>query len=168
MTLLKPTLSRRTVLTGVSLFGLAACAVEHTASGDGAAAENVTVPKTPLEIANETVVNEFCEAWKYGETKKLTPFFADDIVYQVVENVPLINGKAEFHEKVQPFLDNFKTIWWETLRSSAMGRLVLNDRIDYYKDPIKGKEQVFKVTGIFRVENGKIKDWRDWSIPAGV
>lgn len=162
MTIFSALPSRRNVLAGVPVLGLTACASEGKSSVRQTSAK---IQPTPLERANEKVVNDFCEDWKYGDAERLTSYFTDDIIYQVVEGVPLINGKAEFIEKVQPFLDNFKDIRWEILRSSPMGRLVLNDRIDYYEDPIKGDSQIFKVTGIFQVEDGLIKDWRDWSIP---
>jgi len=160
------TLSRRNMILGASLLGLSACATSETSGSQPLATPNNSAQNSPLEAANETLVNDFCRDWSLGDTSKLVPYFSEDIVYQIVEGTPLVNGKQEFIERVQPFLDNFKSIRWETLRSSAMGRIVLNDRIDYYEDPVKGEPQIFKVIGVFRVEENKIVEWRDWSVPA--
>ena len=49
----------------------------------------------------------------------------------------------------------------ETLKQSATGNLVLNERLDYF-DPPAGKAFALPVAGAFEVNGGKITAWRDY------
>ena len=62
------------------------------------------------------------------------------------------------------FMANMKEINWEILRSTAMGDIVMNERIDHF---IRGEDSAvpnnhFDVVGIFVVRQGKIQYWKDY------
>ena len=46
------------------------------------------------------------------------------------------------------------------LHQAEAGNLVMNERIDYLT--IGGKTVALPVAGVFEIENGKIKAWRDY------
>jgi limonene-1,2-epoxide hydrolase len=152
--------SRRQVLAGASALGATAiggCQMESTKEPD----------RSELEIANEALVTNFCMDWSLRDIDALTPYLADDLVYQITPSQPLITSLAQFTKQMGPFLKNMESIEWEILRSYVVGPLVLNDRIDHFNAPADSKMRSmhFQIAGHFFVEDGKIKIWKDWPIP---
>ncbi len=155
-------LNRRNLLLGAGAVSLAACANTEVTPVTPVLGKSAN---TKLELANEKLVDDFCTDWSTGDVEILGKYLSDDVAYQIVEHAPMVNSLVEFKERVQPFLNNFNSIRWETLRSSVMGPVVMNDRIDYYEEPVKGESMIFYVVGTFVVQDNKIIDWRDWSTP---
>lgn len=149
------TMSRRAVLAAA-----AAAGVPVVAGGE-------QVEKRELEIANETLVNNFCRDWSLRDVEALAPYLADDLLYQITPAQPLITSLAQFKQQMGPFMARMASIQWDVLRSYVVGPLVLNERIDYFNAPEGGKapSMRFHVAGHFLVEEGRIKIWKDWPIP---
>ena len=118
-----------------------------------------------LEKHNEEIVNRFCADWSKRDAGALTGYFTDDIVYQITVGMPLVEGKAQFVAQLDPFMKRFAKIDWQTLRSQAMGDLVLNERIDYFIAEESGKSVTYHVCGVFVLKDGLIRDWRDYPFP---
>jgi len=116
-----------------------------------------------VEKANEKIVNEFCAAWATMDTEKIGEHMADDCVFRMLENRPITEGKEAILGGTKTFLANAKSAEFEVLRSHAMGNIVINDRIDRFDTG--GNKMVFHIVGIFYVADGKIKEWRDYSMP---
>jgi limonene-1,2-epoxide hydrolase len=150
--------SRRTAIAGAG--ALAGCASMGTA-------EEKQV-KTELEIANETLVNNFCLDWAKQDIDLLAEYFADDMVYQMFEGQPDITSKEEFKQKLGPFIKNLSSVEWIINRSYVIGELVINDRIDHFNAENEEKSMHFAIQGFFLVRDGKIKIWRDYSLPGGI
>lgn len=117
-----------------------------------------------VEAANEKLVNDFCAAWGRMDLETIGAAIADNLVFQLIDDFPLVEGKEAFLTQAKAFLDPVERAEFEMLRSSAMGKLVINERIDHFwhKD---GKEQHFHVTGQFVVRDGKICVWKDYWWP---
>lgn len=124
-------------------------------------------PKTELEIANETLVNNFCRDWSLRDAEALRPYLAEDLLYQIAPGQPLIESRADFEKRMGGWLKSLESVRWDILRSYVIGPVVLNERIDYFNAPEGSKmpSMRFHIVGHFFVEDGVIKVWKDWPIP---
>ncbi len=127
-----------------------------------ASAESATGP-SEIEKANEKVVNDFCAAFDTLDQEKLLSFFADDIVFRMLDNTPFIEGIDALREGFAAFLAPAKSAHFEMIRSQVLGNIVLNERIDHFD--MGERKSAFHVTGVFLVKNGKIVEWRDYMVP---
>lgn len=124
--------------------------------------------QTPLERQNEALVNAFCAEWATRDVEKLLAYLSDDVTYQMFEGRPDIVGHAAFRKELGGFLKNLREVRWDILRSHAIGPIVLNERIDYFISDNEKRNMTFQVAGYFLVRDGKIHEWRDFSIPGGI
>jgi limonene-1,2-epoxide hydrolase len=111
------------------------------------------------EAANEEVVRKFCEAFSRRDVAELVEFFADDGVYH---NIPLApaHGKDAIRTTLETFVPNSPEIEFVMLNVAASGSVVFTERVD--KMTFGGKNVALPVAGVFEVEGGKIKAWRDY------
>jgi len=124
--------------------------------------------KSALEIENERLVTQFCLDWEKRDAALLAEYLADDVVYQMFEGNPDIVGKEAFINTLDAFLKSMKEVEWEILRTYSVGELVINDRIDHFVGKDESKSMHFAIAGWFLVRDGKIKLWRDYSLPGGI
>ncbi len=157
---------RRDILLGGAALGLTTIGMT-ACGGRTMSKEDETPVKTELEIANETLVTNFCRDWSLRDIDALTPYLADDLFYQITPGQPLITSLEQFKKQMGPFLTNLESVEWIILRSHVIGPLVLNERIDHFNAPSGGKmpSMHFQIVGHFVVEDGKIKIWKDWPMP---
>ena len=118
-----------------------------------------------LEQENERIVTQFCLDWAKQDIDLLVDYLADDIVYQMFEGRPDIIGKDAFRKELGNFIKNMKEIKWEILRSHAIGELVINDWVDHFIGAPEKQSFHLPIEGFFLVRDGKIKVWKDWSMP---
>ncbi len=156
-------ISRRTVLAAAG--GLAACSTVSTGGNDSVSEASV---KSELEIENERIVTQFCLDWSTRDVNLLADYLADDIVYQMFERRPDIIGRDAFVKELGGFLQNLKEVEWEILRTYSIGELVINDRIDHFIGEDEKRSMHFSIAGYFLVRDGKIKIWKDYSLPGGI
>ncbi len=119
-----------------------------------------------VEQANEKVVNEFCATWETMDIDKIMGFLDDKIVFRMIDNMPFIEGKPAMIDAIGQFLATRKSARFEMLRSTGIGNIVINERIDHFGKE-EGPEDAFHITGVFLVKNGKIVEWRDYMMPTG-
>ncbi len=119
-----------------------------------------------VEQANEKVVNEFCATWETMDIDKIMGFLDDKIVFRMIDNMPFVEGKQAMLDAIGPFLAPRTSARFEMLRSTAIGNIVINERIDHFGKE-EGPEDAFHITGVFLVKNGKIVEWRDYMMPTG-
>jgi limonene-1,2-epoxide hydrolase len=117
-----------------------------------------------MEKANLKVVNDFCEAWSTMDAEKLGAFLAENVIYRINEKTPPTNGRATVVARCKGFLAMAKAARFEVLRSSVIGNVVIDERIDHFQMSPE-KETAFHVTGVFFLVNGKIAEWTDYSTP---
>ena len=127
-----------------------------------------TQAKSELEIENERIVTQFCLDWATKDVNLLADYLAEDVVYQMFEGRPDIIGREAFIKVLGGFLDNLKEVEWEILRTYAIGDLVINDRIDHFIGEDEAHSMHFAIAGYFLVRDGKIKIWKDYSLPGGI
>ena len=110
-------------------------------------------------MTNEEIIIEFVEAWSSLDAEKLTTYFTEDGTYY---NMPIqpITG----HQNLKPFIHNFLATWektdWDILNILAKGNLVMVERVD--RTIVEGRKVDLPCVGVFEMQNGKIKIWRDY------
>jgi limonene-1,2-epoxide hydrolase len=108
----------------------------------------------------DDLVTEFCKKWATPDPDELASYFAEDGVYH---NIPMdaVQGRAAIKEFIAGFTAGFDGIDFQVHRQVSDGDLVMNERTDVMRraggDPIS-----LPVTGVFEIENGQIKSWRDY------
>jgi len=123
--------------------------------------------QTDAEKANVELVNRFCEDWSNRDAAALAEYLAEDLVYQMFEGQPDIVGKEAFISTLDAFLNNMVEVRWEMVRSYAIGDMVMNERVDHFIGESEDSSMHFDIIGIFRIRDGKISVWRDFSLPGG-
>ncbi len=117
-----------------------------------------------LELANETLVNRFCQDWSRQDAELLADYFATPFEYMMYEGGPVITTREDFVKQLGPFLKKLKAVDWVILRSHVMGPMVINERIDHFYAHDSKYDNHPRIAGMFIVRNGKIAIWRDYNM----
>ncbi len=110
--------------------------------------------------SNEQIINDFIAAWARLDANAVTEFFTDDAVYH---NIPMkvVTGKENIRKAIPKFMRDVKQLNFEIIHQLAAGNLVMNERLDH-SEMENGKKFSLPVFGVFELEGGKIKAWRDY------
>ena len=108
----------------------------------------------------DELVTEFCKKWTTPDPEELAGYFAEDAVYH---NIPMepVAGRDAIKQFIAGFLAGFDGIDFQVHRQLSQGDLVMNERTDVMRRK-GGKPIRLPVTGVFEIENGQIKSWRDY------
>lgn len=108
---------------------------------------------------NERVVREFIEAWSRLDPEELAAYFCDDGVYH---NMPMqpVAGRQNIEQMIRGFTANWTETRWEILHLVAQGDLVIAERVDRTKAADNAVD--LPCVGVFEMEDGKIRLWRDY------
>ena len=109
---------------------------------------------------NKKIITEFIGAWSRLDPAELAGYFTDDGIYYNIPITP-VAGKKEIEEFIKSFTVTWKETNWELLHIAAMDDLVFTERMDRTKTT-SGKDLELPCMGVFEMENGKIKVWRDY------
>jgi len=108
---------------------------------------------------NERIIREFIEAWSRLDAKELAGYFTEDGVYH---NMPV--GPVAGRENLEKFIGGFIAPWtettWDVLHIVAAGDVVIAERLDRTRAGEKSVD--LPCVGVFELEAGKIKVWRDY------
>lgn len=109
--------------------------------------------------ANERVIREFVAAWPRLDAKELAGYFAEDGVYH---NMPMgpVSGRANVERLIAGFIGSWTQTEWELRNVLCAGNLVVAERVDRIRAGDKFVE--LPCVGVFELERGKIKRWRDY------
>jgi limonene-1,2-epoxide hydrolase len=110
------------------------------------------------EAANDEMIRSFLAAWERRDTDLIMESFADDAVYHSIPLTPIV-GKAAIGRWVTKFAE-VPPGRLEIRHQVASGNVVMNERTDYIT--INGKAVVLPICGVFEIENGRIKGWREY------
>jgi limonene-1,2-epoxide hydrolase len=130
----------------------------RTTYADGPTLSNV-------EEGNIKLVSEFCAAWSTLDAQKIAGFVSDKIIYQMIDNMPLVKGKEGLVKFITPFLSKLNRAQWDILRTHAIGNIVINERIDNFYSESGKNDAHFEVVGLFLIKDGKIAEWKDYKLP---
>jgi limonene-1,2-epoxide hydrolase len=108
----------------------------------------------------DELVTEFCKKWTTPDPEELAGYFTEDAVYH---NIPMepVQGREAIKQFIAGFLAAFDGIDFQVHRQVSDGDLVMNERTDVMRRK-DGEPIPLPVTGVFEVENGQIKAWRDY------
>ncbi len=108
---------------------------------------------------NEAIIRKFIAAWSALDARELVDFFTEDGVYF---NIPV--GPVQGHDQLSQFISGFIASWtstqWDILNILASGNLVMVERLD--RTCMGEKSVDLPCVGVFEMEGGKIKMWRDY------
>lgn len=111
--------------------------------------------------ANSDLVTEFVASWAEKDVDKILDYFTEDAVYINIPIDPPNHGKAEIRAVIEQFVGMAEAMEFIIhYQGETPEGLVMNERTDRFL--LNGKWMDLPVMGIFELENGKIKAWRDY------
>ncbi len=108
---------------------------------------------------NEKIIREFIEAWSRLDPAELAGYFTDDGVYHNMPTSP-VGGRENVEKMIAGFISTWTQTEWDILNIVSAGDVVIAERLDRTKAGDKGVD--LPCTGVFEMENGKIRVWRDY------
>jgi limonene-1,2-epoxide hydrolase len=111
---------------------------------------------------NQDVVAEFVRSWGKRDIDRIMGFFRDDAVYINIPIDPPAQGKQAIRNVIAGFVGMAQEIEFvvhNTAENEAKG-VVMNERTDRFRMGDKWVEA--RVMGVFELEGGKIRAWRDY------
>ena len=118
---------------------------------------------TAEQKANVKLVNDFCASWSTRDLKQILPRLADDCIYRMSETTPAVTGHAGINERLGSWMPSSDLgIEFKILDTFAVGPMVMNHRIDSFKSTTR--PLTWEGVGVFFVNDGKIKEWSDYTI----
>lgn len=109
--------------------------------------------------SNEQLIRDFVAAWSRLDADELVGFFTDDGAYHNMPMMP-VSGKANLRTFIATFLEDWSRTDWEILNMASNGSIVFAERVDR---SVLGERGVdLPCCGVFEIEEGKIKVWRDY------
>jgi limonene-1,2-epoxide hydrolase len=113
----------------------------------------------PSEDPGELVI-KFLATWDGGDVDRMLDLFAEDAVYHNMPMDPLV-GKSAIRKMVTQFMAMMETgLHAEIHRQLVDGNVVMNERTDTFT--LNGRKMALPVCGVFEIEDGKVKAWRDY------
>lgn len=108
---------------------------------------------------NDRIIRDFSAAWSRLNADELAAYFTEDAFYH---NIPMepVTGRANIRAFLADFLRDPSSITFEIKNQLAADNLVFNERVDH--SVWGGKTVSLPVAGVFELDNGKIKSWRDY------
>ena len=109
---------------------------------------------------NDEIVRRFCTVvFPRMNADELIEYFAPDALHH---NIPLppLRGREEIYASFKGLPERFEAVEVEILNQVSVGDLVMNERTDYFVRD--GRTTALPIAGVFRMEAGKIKEWREY------
>ena len=108
---------------------------------------------------NERTIREFIEAWSRRDPEELAAYFAEDGVYH---NMPIgpVSGRDNIENFIRGFIGSWDETSWDILNIMSSGNAVIAERVDRTRAGDKSVD--LPCVGVFELEGGKIKTWRDY------
>ena len=108
---------------------------------------------------NERIIREFIEAWSRLDPAELAGYFAEDGVYHNMPTAP-IEGRTNVENFIRGFTGSWTETTWDLLNIVSRGDVVIAERLDRTRAGEKAVD--LPCVGVFELEKGKIKVWRDY------
>lgn len=108
---------------------------------------------------NVEVIVEFIDAWSRLDADELASFFAEDGCYHNMPARP-VTGRTEVRDMIAGFIAGWTSTQWDLINIVGSGDLVFAERLD--RTQMGDKAVDLPCTGVFEMEDKKIKVWRDY------
>lgn len=109
--------------------------------------------------SNEQIIRDFIAAWSRLDVEEIVSYFAEDGVYHNMPTQP-VKGHAALRQFIAAFLKMWSKTDWDVLNIMSKGDVVIAERLD--RTVAMGNNVDLPCCGVFEMENGKIKVWRDY------
>ncbi|MDH3678487.1 MAG: nuclear transport factor 2 family protein [Acidimicrobiia bacterium] len=108
---------------------------------------------------NVAIVTEFVQAWSRLDADELAAYFTEDGCYH---NMPIgpVSGRDNVRNMIAGFTADWTETEWVLVNIVGEGDVVIAERLDRTKSGDKSVD--LPCTGVFEMEDGKIKVWRDY------
>lgn len=108
---------------------------------------------------NIDTIRSFLAAWSRMDAEELAGYFTEAGCYH---NMPLdpVAGRENVRDFIAAFLDTWTATDWEIVNIVAAGSVVIAERVDRTKTTAGDVD--LPCVGVFEMENGRIKVWRDY------
>ena len=108
---------------------------------------------------NADVIRRFVDDWSKLDTDRLVAYFAPDGTYHNMPTAP-VSGHDNLRKLIGSFLKTWSSTTWDIVNLVERGDVVFAERVD--RTRIGNKQVDLPCCGVFEMENGKIKVWRDY------
>jgi limonene-1,2-epoxide hydrolase len=108
---------------------------------------------------NEEVIRRFCAAFARRDLDELCEFFTPEAVYHNIPMAPA-EGIDAIRTTLEMFVPTSPYIEFELVHMASDGAVVFTERVDRME--FGGKAVELPVTGVFEVDSGRIRAWRDY------
>lgn len=108
---------------------------------------------------NAQIIRDFIASWSTLDVDRIVEFFAEDGVYHNMPIAP-VAGRAHLRAFIAAFLRDWSATEWEIVTLIESGNIVTAERIDRTK--VGAKTVELPCCGVFEMEGGKIRVWRDY------
>ncbi len=109
---------------------------------------------------NTDTITNFVNAWSRMDPGELASYFCEDGAYYNMPTQP-VEGRANVETYIRKFLSNWTETTWDIINIAAAGEnLVFCERLDRTKTTAGDVD--LPCVGVFEMEDGKIKLWRDY------
>lgn len=108
---------------------------------------------------NAQIIRDFIAAWSRLDAAELGAYFTEDGTYY---NMPMepVSGRENVQNFIAAFLGGWTQTDWDVLNLVSAGNVVIAERLDR---TVAGDKKVdLPCCGVFEMEDGKIKVWRDY------
>ena len=108
--------------------------------------------------SNDSLIREFIGAWERRDTDFIVDCFSDDGVYHSVPLDPVVGKQA-----IRAFVAGFEDVppgRLDIRHQVASSDVVMNERTDYIT--MNGMPVTLPIMGVFEMEDGRIKAWREY------
>lgn len=109
--------------------------------------------------ANAEIIASFIAAWSRRDPDELTGYFCEDGCYHNMPTGP-VQGRTAIRGFIAAFIRDWSSTEWDVLTLMAQGDTVVAERLD--RTQIGDKPVDLPCCGVFEMENGQIKVWRDY------
>lgn len=108
---------------------------------------------------NQQIIRDFMQAWSTLDAEQLAGYFAEDGCYH---NMPLqaVSGRQNIQAFIERFIAGWTETRWDITHMAAVGDVVMVERLDRTRTGAGDVD--LPCVGVFEMENGKIKVWRDY------
>ncbi|MDH3205223.1 MAG: nuclear transport factor 2 family protein [Gemmatimonadota bacterium] len=138
---------------------LFACSPPGGDSADGSPGAEPDMTQSNQAADNEQVIVDFIEAWSRLDPTELAGFFTEDGVYHNMPSQP-VQGRANVEALIRGFSATWTQTTWDILNIMSSGNVVIAERVDRTRAGDRSVD--LPVVGVFEMEAGKIKVWRDY------
>lgn len=109
--------------------------------------------------ANAEIVRNFIAAWSRLDAAELAGFFTEDGVYHNMPARP-VAGRAAVQAFIVGFIKDWSATEWDILNLVEAGDVVIAERLD--RTRLGEKRVDLPCCGVFEMQGGKIRVWRDY------